>query len=81
MKIVTHYDPPPIPRRDADWTAVDDDTYGGPGSPIGTGATEAEAIADLLEQMPCKDSGNGTPCRHDGGCLRCPADQGEDCRA
>jgi hypothetical protein len=33
------------------WTAVDDDTYGGPGSPIGTGATESEAIEDLIEQI------------------------------
>jgi hypothetical protein len=35
-------------RRHTEWSAVDDDSYGGPGSPIGTGATEAEAIADLL---------------------------------
>jgi hypothetical protein len=51
MKIRTSYDYPPIPIRWLDWSAVDDDTYDGPGSPIGTGATEQEAIADLLEQL------------------------------
>lgn len=50
MKIITRYDPPPIPPREFDWTAVDDDTYE-PGCPIGYGATEAEAIADLREQL------------------------------
>lgn len=33
------------------WTAVDDDTYDGPGSPIGTGPTREAAIADLREQI------------------------------
>ena len=33
------------------WTAVDDDTYDGPGSPLGQGRTEAEAIQDLQEQL------------------------------
>ena len=33
------------------WTAIDDDTYDGPGSPIGHGQTEQEAKADLLEQL------------------------------
>jgi len=33
------------------WVAVDDDTYDGPGSPLGTGNTEAEAIDDLKEQL------------------------------
>jgi hypothetical protein len=51
MKISTSYDPPPIPIRSFDWMAVDDDTYDGPGSPIGLGATEQEAIADLLDQL------------------------------
>jgi hypothetical protein len=48
--IRTRYDPPPIPSRNFDWSALDDDTYE-PGSPIGYGATEAAAIADLKEQM------------------------------
>ncbi len=44
-KIITRYDPPPIPVRDCDWTA----TLEGYdiGDPIGTGATESDAIADL----------------------------------
>lgn len=50
MKIVTHYDPPPIPMRNADWTAIEDNTYDGPGSIIGYGATEEEAIADLRDR-------------------------------
>lgn len=44
-KIVTKYDPPPIPFRDCDWSAVFDDYD--LGSPIGHGATEAGAIDDL----------------------------------
>lgn len=44
-KIVTKYDPPPIPFRDCDWSAVYDDYD--LGSPIGHGATEADAIEDL----------------------------------
>lgn len=51
MKIVTEYWAKPIPRRDWDWAAYDDDTYDGPGCPVGTGATEAEAIADLMEKL------------------------------
>ena len=33
------------------WVAVDDDEYDGPGSPLGTGKTEQEAIDDLQEQL------------------------------
>ena len=51
MKIRTENVNPPIPIRSCDWSAVDDDTYDGPGSPIGRGATEAEAIADLKQQL------------------------------
>ena len=51
MKIVTEYVYPPIPDRRFDWSAIDDDTYDGPGCPVGTGPTEAAAIADLLEQI------------------------------
>lgn len=55
-QIRTHYDPKPIPLRQFDWIAVDDNTYdGAPDSgnrhQVGYGATEAEAIADLLEQL------------------------------
>jgi hypothetical protein len=43
------YDPKPIPDRQFDWTAVDADYE--PGDPIGFGETEAEALADLAEQL------------------------------
>lgn len=45
-KIVTKYDPPPIPVRFADWSATFEDYD--LGSPIGHGASEQEAIDDLL---------------------------------
>ena len=54
MKIVTEYVNPPIPIRSMDWIAYDDDTYCGCGEchcPLGSGATEQEAINDLLEQL------------------------------
>lgn len=47
--IVTAYDPPPIPQRCCDWSAVSDEYE--PGDPIGRGETEQEAIDDLLEQL------------------------------
>ena len=50
MRIRTESVFPPIPLRTMDWIAVDDDTYDYD-SPVGRGATEAEAIADLMEQM------------------------------
>jgi hypothetical protein len=54
MKIRTSFDYPPIPIRDYDWSAIDEDTYDGAEDSktrcqIGYGATEAEAIADLME--------------------------------
>lgn len=54
MRIRTDYVYPPIPDRRFDWSAVDDDTYDGAEDshcPIGRGATEAEAVADLLQQI------------------------------
>jgi hypothetical protein len=51
MKIRTIPDNTGIAPRDSVWQAVDDDTYDGPNCPIGLGATEEEAIADLLEQL------------------------------
>lgn len=54
MKIVTTEDNTGIAPRDSLWSAVDDDTYDGAEDsrcPIGRGATEAEAIADLKEQL------------------------------
>lgn len=44
-KIITRYDPPPIPIREFDWSAVTDDYE--PGHPIGWGSTEKEAVRDL----------------------------------
>lgn len=46
-KIETHYWAKPIPDRSCDWTATLDGYDAG--DPIGYGATEAEAIADLKE--------------------------------
>jgi hypothetical protein len=52
MKIRTKNVFPPIPSRDFDWCAYDDNTYGGgPGEPIGWGETEQAAIADLVEKL------------------------------
>jgi hypothetical protein len=48
-RIITTYDPPPIPIRNHDWTAVLD-SYDA-GDPIGHGRTRDEAVADLEEQL------------------------------
>ena len=55
-KIRTDYWAKPIPLRQFDWSAVDDDTYdGAPDSSncnmVGYGMTEEEAVADLLRLM------------------------------
>ena len=51
MRIKTSLICPPIPMRSFDWEAIDGETYDGPGSPIGHGATEEQAIANLKEQI------------------------------
>lgn len=54
LTIRTNFDYPPIPVRQFDWSAIDDDTYDGAEDshcPIGHGATEEDAIEDLLEQI------------------------------
>lgn len=54
MKIVTEFWAKPIPLRQFDWSAIDDDTYDGAedsNCPVGYGATEQEAITDLVEQI------------------------------
>jgi hypothetical protein len=57
MKIVTEFWRKPIPLRKFDWSAIDDSTYDGDGChPIGHGATEAEAIQDLLDQIEEKEN-------------------------
>jgi hypothetical protein len=56
-KIVTDYWMKPIPDRRFDWSAVTED-YCGCGEchcPQGSGRTEAEAIADLLEEIEMRD--------------------------
>lgn len=45
---ITHIRPP-IPLRDFDWAATQDDYE--PGCPIGYGRTREEAVADLEEQL------------------------------
>lgn len=56
-KVITHYDPKPIPVREFDWSAVFDGYDGGDidevtpsRDPIGYGRTEREAIDDLMEK-------------------------------
>jgi hypothetical protein len=51
INVRTNHEYQPIPVRSFDWSAVDDDTYDGEGCEIGRGATEQEAIADLMEQI------------------------------
>jgi hypothetical protein len=54
MHIVTTYVYPPIPERNMDWSAIDQDTYDGAEDshcPVGRGATERAAINDLVEQL------------------------------
>ncbi|HWE22155.1 MAG TPA: hypothetical protein VG758_34105 [Hyphomicrobiaceae bacterium] len=38
------------------WTAIDEATYDGPGSPIGSGRTPEEAEADLQWQLDDRDA-------------------------
>lgn len=52
--IKTEFVYPPIPLRQFDWMAYEDDTYCGCGECrclTGHGATKQEAIADLMEQI------------------------------
>lgn len=49
MKIVTSFIFPPIPDRRFDWCAWTDEV--GEEGPRGFGATEAEAIADLMIEL------------------------------
>lgn len=51
--IITRYEPPPIPLRQFDWCAVRD-SYDG-GDPAGYGATEQEAIDDLLAEEEMRE--------------------------
>jgi hypothetical protein len=64
VKIETEYRPKPIPFRGFDWIAIDAGSFDGPGSPYGHGATEQEAIDELLEQLdlitPAAEAGEGS---------------------
>lgn len=46
---------PKYERLPIGWSVIDDETYDGPPSPIGVGATKEEALADLLWQLPDED--------------------------
>lgn len=56
MNIQTSFDHPPIPTRDADWSAWDADTSDGAEDSgtlahiVGRGPTERAALIDLMEQ-------------------------------
>lgn len=49
LTVRTHNEYPPIPCRKFDWCATDDNYE--PGCAIGWGATEQEAIEDLLLEI------------------------------
>lgn len=58
-KIETVFVYPPIPVRCCDWQAMldgDEPSEEGPSPPVGRGATEEEAIADLIEQVEDRDA-------------------------
>lgn len=75
MKIVTEYWAKPIPPRQFDWVAHYDDPEGS----TAYGATEQEAIDNLLtDHPPCKN--NSPYVGTYGECLRCDAEQGVACR-
>lgn len=52
-KIITNFDHPPVPFRNHDWSAIFDDYDGAEDSscPVGRGATEKEAVQDLIEKV------------------------------
>lgn len=60
-RIRTDYWPKPIRHRHFDWVATFHD-YDGPGSPVGFGRTEAEAIADLKAQVERRPRPVQRPC-------------------
>jgi len=76
MKIITEHVYPPIPTRTMDWSAAMDNYE--PGLPLEYGATEQEAVENLLDNW-CKD--RGADLDNNNGCLICEAETGEKCRA
>lgn len=63
IDLVTTFVFPPVPSRESDWSAIDGNTYDASyegedesghhwkQGPVGRGATEREAIDDLLDQL------------------------------
>lgn len=51
MKIKTVFDPKPMPIRDCDWCAWDEETCHGDSDQFGWGETEEEAIEDLKTKV------------------------------
>lgn len=51
VRVRTDFVYPPIPDRSSDWCATDDNRYDGGNKYIAYGATEADAIEELLEQI------------------------------
>lgn len=71
MKIVTECVYPPIPIRQFDWMAYDDDTYCGCGEcrnahMVGNGETQDAAVNDFLVQYleDCDWFADSLPCWH-----------------
>jgi len=58
MKIMTEYWMKPGPERCWDWSAVTEE-YDGPGSRVGYGPTETDAVADLRQRH--EDDGEPLP--------------------
>lgn len=52
MKIITKYDPPPIPTRSYDWSACIEGAS--EDEPVGFGETESAAIKDLEIELESK---------------------------
>lgn len=76
MKIITECIYPPISIRTMDWSAASDNYE--PGLPLEYGATEKEAIENLLDNH-CKD--RGADVDHDNVCRLCLAATSEKCKA
>lgn len=49
MKILTWYDD--LATRELAWCAIDDEKWDSPQSPTGRGATEIEAVRELLDRI------------------------------
>lgn len=71
LRVRVDYWAKPIPLRQFDYEAVDDATYDGAGCVIGHGATEAEAIADLIGQLEDNERFPLTEPSEDEAVLRC----------